>query len=90
MEAESESPIPPTPPRVITPEPDIKEDSPEVEEIEDPVSSRSEEASKEGESGGKKRVRRRRQVKKTFMDKEGFMGKESKQVVVVVAYNCKS
>lgn len=76
MEAESENPIPPTPPREVTPEPEIKEASPEVEEIEDPVPSKSDDKSKGDNSGGKRRVRRRKQVKKTTMGDDGFMGKE--------------
>ncbi|XP_053404802.1 DNA polymerase delta subunit 3-like [Mercenaria mercenaria] len=77
MEEEPESPIPPTPPpREITPEPEIKADSPEVEEIENPVPekiSKSEESTKGDNSGKRKRIKKRKQVNKTYMDKDGFM-----------------
>lgn len=75
IEAEPESPIPPTPPREATPEPKIMEDSPTKEGSEEPVPGKSppEESSRE-DSSGKRRVRRRKQVNKTYMDKDGFMG----------------
>ena len=74
MDAEPEEPIPPTPPRTTTPEP-IQSDSPEMEEVEDPIPKKGEESTRGANSGGRRRVRRRKQVNKTYMDKDGFMGK---------------
>ncbi|XP_052782700.1 DNA polymerase delta subunit 3-like isoform X2 [Mya arenaria] len=71
MEAEPESPVPPTPPREKTPEP--KPDSPVIEVEEDPIPNNPpiEESNKGGK--GKRRVKRRKHVNKTYMDKDGFM-----------------
>lgn len=72
MEEEPESPIPPSPPpREVTPEPETKPESPEVEEIDNPV---PEESSKGDNSGKRKRIKKRKLVNKTYMDKDGFMG----------------
>lgn len=79
MEAEPESPIPPTPPREATPEPEIKEDSPEVTETKETKSSNpsKEESSKGSNSGHSRRGRRKVHKNKTYMDKDGFMGRKS-------------
>lgn len=77
IEAEVDSPIPPTPPRKqATPEPEIISNSPEVEEVEDPLpktTSKIEESSKSN-NGTKRRIRKRKAVNKTYMDDQGFMG----------------
>ena len=88
MEEDDEAPIPPTPPRQRSPaprepSPAPREPSPTperepVEEEEEPVlekTSSAKESTKGDKSGERKRKRTKKRVNKTYMDKDGFMGK---------------
>ena len=86
MDAEDEEPIPPTPPRQPSPaprepSPAPREPSPKPEprskvDDEDPV-PKGRVGKKDVGKGERKRKRTRKLVPKTYMDKDGFMGKIS-------------
>ena len=84
MEVQPESPIPPTPPREKTPK--KKPDSPVVEVEEDPIPNKPPKEESSGKEKTKRRVNRRKQVNKTYMDKDGFMGKIWTNAYIIKLY----
>ena len=74
MEVEPE-PENPVPVKEQSPEPEIIEDEEPVPKQPSPAKGTEESpSSKAGDAGQKKRVRKRKLVPKTYVDKDGFMG----------------